>query len=365
MATITKLPSGKWKARVRKFGAPDQSRSFDRKIDADAWARRTESEIERGVWHDSSEAERVTLRQALNRYEREVTPKKRGGQDTDRSNLRLLRAERIATLAIGRVGSSELARLRDQWTRDGLKPSTIRRRMVTLSHVFTIASKEWGMTSLVNPVRNVRLAPENNARDRRVSDQEIEALCAAAKRTEALEPFLRLAVETAMRRGELVGLRWRDVNLDARTIHLSETKNGKPRDVPLSPVAIEVLRKLRPRGAKGEDKVLSWARGDGATQAFTRARLRARNAYEAKCKSSRRTPDPGFLEDLHVHDLRHEATSRLAALFAVHELTKITGHSDTKMLLRYYHPRGTDLADRFLQVKRLRPRHDSNVRPAS
>lgn len=365
MATLIETPRGKWKARVRKFGVPEQSKTFKRKTDAEAWARQIESQIERGVWRDTSEADRTSLRAALDRYEREVTPKKRGGQDTEKSNLRLLRGERIAALAIGRLASSDLARLRDHWTREGLKPSTIRRRMVTLSHVFTIASKEWGMTSLVNPVRNVRLAPENNARDRRVSEREIEAICASSGRSSALGSFVRLAVETAARRSELTNLCWHDVHLIDRTIHLEKTKSGKPRDVPLSPVAIEILRKLRKRGTRGEDKVLSWARGDSATQAFNRARDRARKTYLAKCETSGKAPDTSFLENLHLHDLRHEATSRLASLFAIHELTKITGHSDTKMLLRYYHPLATDLANRFLQVKRMRPRRDSNARPAA
>lgn len=365
MATFVETPHGKWKVRIRKFGVPEQSKTFKRKTDAEAWARQIESQIERGVWRDTSEADRTTLRAALDRYEREVTPKKRGGQDTEKSNLRLLRGERIAALAIGRLASSDVARLRDQWMRDGLKPSTIKRRMVTLSHVFTIASKEWGMTSLVNPVRNVRLAPENNARDRRVSEREIAAICESSGRSNALGSFVRLAVETAARRSELTNLCWRDVHLNDRTIHLAKTKSGKPRDVPLSPYAIEIFRKLRKRGAKADDRVLCWARGDSATQAFNRARDRARKRYLAKCKESGKSPDPSFLRDLHLHDLRHEATSRLASLFAIHELTKITGHSDTKMLMRYYHPLATDLAARFLQVKRMRPRRDSNARPAA
>ncbi|EQD66872.1 shufflon-specific recombinase, partial [mine drainage metagenome] len=178
MATILQLHSGRWQARVRRADAPATSRTFHTKFDAEAWARKQESEQERGVWRDSSESERTTLAQAFDRYAREVTPRKRA-QNTERSNLRVLAEERIARLALARVGSHDIAALRDAWMAEGLKPASIKRRMVTLSHVFTVAAREWNMVGLHNPVRAITLVPENNARERRVTDAEIEAICAA------------------------------------------------------------------------------------------------------------------------------------------------------------------------------------------
>lgn len=85
-------------------------------------------------------------------------------------------------------------------------------------------------------------------------------------------------------------------------------------------------------------------RSDIVTHAFERAVKRARRRYEDECKEAGTRQDPKYLTDLRFHDLRHEATSRLAAIFSMHELTKITGHKDPRMLMRYYHPRAKDLA---------------------
>ncbi|EAC1561255.1 site-specific integrase, partial [Escherichia coli] len=87
------------------------------------------------------------------------------------------------------------------------------------------------------------------------------------------------------------------------------------------------------------DKVFDM-RADAITRAFDRAVKRARERYE----KTNSLCDESFLKDLRFHDLRHEATSRLAEIFPMHELTKITGHKDPRMLMRYYHPKAEDLA---------------------
>ncbi|MCO1344512.1 IS481 family transposase [Burkholderia multivorans] len=71
------------------------------------------------------------------------------------------------------------------------------------------------------------------------------------------------------------------------------------------------------------------------------------DTYEQECRDAGRTPDAKYLIDLRFHDLRHEATSRLASIFPMHELAKITGHRDPRMLMRYYHPSAEDLAKRL------------------
>lgn len=325
MATITQRGSGRFQAKVRRRGQRTVSRTFARLVDAEGWARKIESEQERGVWRDSGEAERVTLREALDRYEREVTPRKRA-QASERSNLRVLRDERIAGHALARIGSHDLAALRDDWERAGLKPASIRRRMVTVSHLFTIAAREWGMSGLANPARAVKLAPENNARERRAGDEEIEAICAASGSDE-LPAIVRLLVETACRRSELVHNTWKNVNLAQRTLHIPKelAKSKEARTVPLTHRAVEILKAL-PRRIDGR---LFGMRPDSVTQAFDRAAQRA------------------CIADLRIHDLRHEGTSRLAERLQAHELAKVTGHRDMKMVLRYYHPRAHELAKKL------------------
>ena len=142
-----------------------------------------------------------------------------------------------------------------------------------------------------------------------------------------------------MRRSEIAELRWRFIDLEKRVAHLPDTKNGNARDVPLSTKAVTLLSHLKECSKQTDDKVFDM-RADAITRAFDRAVKRARERYEQANSQC----DDTFLRDLRFHDLRHEATSRLAEIFPMHELTKITGHKDPRMLMRYYHPKAEDLA---------------------
>jgi integrase len=352
MATITNRGPYQWRVQVRRHGHPAQSRTFNSKAEAEAWAAMTESEMARGVWLSRGEAERTTLREALDRYEREVTPSKRSAEQ-ERRLLRSLRGINLAARSLATIRGADLAQLRDEWLASA-RPATVVRRLALLSHVFVIARKEWGMESLPNPVEAIRKPKIDNARTRRLigdeeasdrgaPDGEIERVIAAAGRSRLLPALVSLAVETAMRRSELVSLRWEHVDLSRRTAHLPKTKNGEARTVPLSSRAITVLESLSP---KESGPVLSMI-PDAATKAFVRAVGRARKRYVRECEATGRAPDPRFLVDLRFHDLRHEATSRLAAIFPLHELARVTGHRDPRMLMRYYHPRAEDLAKKM------------------
>ncbi|MGX9524263.1 site-specific integrase [Alcaligenes nematophilus] len=180
---------------------------------------------------------------------------------------------------------------------------------------------------------------------RQKQDGELERVMAASS-SALLPSIIRLALETAMRRGEIVGLRWEHTDLERRVAHLPATKNGSARDVPLSSRAVAVLQELRDgldAKEQGQGAVFAM-RPDGVTRAFDRAVARAPRRYEEECKEAGTRPRDGFLVDLRFHDLRHEATSRLAEVFSMHDLTKITGHRDPWMLMRYYHPKAEDLA---------------------
>lgn len=323
MATITQRDSGRWQAKVRRGDAPSISRTFRTQVDAEAWARKQESEIERGIWRDASEAEGTTLSECLDRYIEEWVPRK-SDPARERSHVNAVRTLPIARRSMARVRSADVAAVRDAWTADGHAPSTIVRRLAVLSRVFNLARREWGMESLLNPVESVSKPRVANARSRRVTHDEIEAICTTTGSAE-LGSLIRLAVETAMRRGELCSLRWEHVDLRARTAHLPHTKNGTARTVPLSTRAVDALKSL-PRRIDGR---VFGLKPDSVTQAFDRACQRAE------------------LAGLHFHDLRHEATSRLADLLQAHELAKVTGHQDMRMVLRYYHPRASDLAKKL------------------
>ena len=370
MATFRKRGRHSWEAQVRRLGWPSQTRTFNTKTEAEAWAALIESEFSRGVWLDRSEAESTTLHSLLDRYEMEVMPALKGAI-RERSVLRMWRQTALVERAIATIRSGDIAQQRDAWLSRGLAPATVLRRLARLSHLFNTAKKEWGMESLTNPVELIRKPSPNNARTRRIAASptstgrrsgrtmdELERVIAASEST-ALPTILQLAVETAMRRGEIAGLRWEHVDLSRRVAHLPETKNGNARDVPLSSAAVVALAALLPDPGKRSRRpkapaVPEGLRGqvfalhpDGITQAFERARQRARSRYESECKDADREPDPAYLQDLRFHDLRHEATSRLASRFQLHELAKITGHRDTRMLLRYYHPDAGELAKRM------------------
>lgn len=368
MPTFRKRGRYSWEAQVRRRGWPSQTKTFDTKAEAEAWAAMIESEMNRGVWLDRSEAESTSLHALLDRYEAEVVPALKGAV-REKSVLHLWRQTSLAPRTVATIRSGDIAQQRDNWLADGLAPATVLRRLARLSHMFNVARKEWHMESLSNPMDLVRKPSVANSRTRRVvasvpngqrgdrTANELERIIAASE-SRLLPAIITLAVETAMRRSEIASLRWEHIDLDRRVAYLPETKNGNSRDVPLSLVAVDTLAALLPaKGVVGRRKTRTVPASlhgpvfsvhpDGITQAFERALRRARTTYENECKENKTRPSPTFLCDLRFHDLRHEATSRLASRFQLHELAKITGHRDTRMLLRYYHPDAGELAKRL------------------
>ncbi len=379
MAQITKRGDLQWRARLRRKGYPDLSRTFDTKEDAKAWASEVEKEMRGGRYVSRAEAETTTLHDALGRYETEISADKKGA-GREKSIIKLLKETDLALRPMATIRSSDVAALRDSQAKR-LKPATVLRRLALLSHLFTVARKEWGMESLVNPVELIRKPKPNNSRTRRLavlepdheaergaSDDELDNVVRASC-SAVLPAFVRVAVETAMRRSEVGHLCWGNIDLKRRVAHLADTKNGTARDVPLSSKAVAELTVLKEaaekkskesskkrRGRKPKDGTSDIALGDlrvfgvtldAMTRAFERAVARARKQYVDECKKQKRQPDSRYLVDLRLHDLRHEATSRLANVYQLHELAKVTGHKDPRMLMRYYHPKAEELAKRL------------------
>lgn len=355
MASFHIRESGRWQAKVRRAGGV-LSKTFEKKADAEAWARKIESELERGVWRDTAEADRTTLAEALERYGREVTPRKKGAMQESYRVAALQRLP-LARKSLSRVTAMDIARFRDDEL-EALKPATVAKHLALLSSVFEVARKEWGI-EVDNPVRKIAKPKFDNARARRLSPDELRYLLSAVdepgcsvktkagdRRNEWMPLIVRWAIETAMRQGEILALDWRHVDLDKRTAHLPETKNGTARTVPLSTAAVALIRPAGNVQRLRKGRVFSTT-ASALKQSFARAVTRARREYEKDCAARGDDPAPGFLEDLHFHDLRHEATSRLAERLQMHELMRVTGHKDTRMLARYYHPRPEDLAKKL------------------
>lgn len=355
MANISQRESGRWQAKVRRDGGV-QSRTFAKKTDAEAWARKLESELERGVWRDTAESERTTLDEALARYEREVTPRKKGATQ-EVYKIGALRRLPLAKMTLARIRGADIAAYRDAEL-ERLAPSSVVKQLALLSHLFETARKEWGI-EVDNPVRKIAKPKFDNSRSRRLSHDETRYLLSALddpgcsvktkagdRRNEWTPVIVRWAIETAMRQGEILALEWRHVDLEKRTAHLPDTKNGTSRTVPLSSAAVALIQPGGNVQRLRKGRVFPTT-ASALKQSFARAVSRARRQYEADCAARGDEPPPCVLEDLHFHDLRHEATSRLAERLQLHELMRVTGHQDTRMLARYYHPRAEDLAKKL------------------
>ena len=167
MASIRAMDSGRWQAVVRRRGLKAVFRTFNTKTDATKWARIMESEIERGLWHDTTKAETTTLADAIHRYSDEVTSRKKS-KESELSTMRVWLSTPLAKLSLARITSEGIAKLRDEWMKT-YAPATVVRRMTPIAHMFVTAKKEWGMTSLVNPFDSVKKPTVSNERTRRVS----------------------------------------------------------------------------------------------------------------------------------------------------------------------------------------------------
>ncbi|MHB8454882.1 MAG: site-specific integrase [Acidiferrobacterales bacterium] len=332
--------SGNWRVIVKRKGHGVVTHTFDTKSDAEVWARQIEGEIDRGVFESRTEAENTSLSEALNRYEREVTPGKKSRAD-ERYKIDSWRRSTLAQRSLASIHGKNLAIWRDAELKRGSASGTIRRKLAVLSHLFEIAKKEWGMGSLVNPVENIRLPAPGQARTRRLVDDEENRLLKAGRLYGGeIGLIIIWAVETAMRRGEIAAMRWEHLDRKARVLLVPETKTGTPRRVPLSTSAVAVLDGM----VRRIDGQVWGLRPDSISQAFDRICVAARLRYENDCKKARCKPDNNLLRGLRFHDLRHEATSRLFEKgLNPMQVAAITGHKTLQMLKRYTHLRAEDL----------------------
>lgn len=369
MATIRKKGPYQWHAQIRRKGWPQQTRTFNTQTEAKAWATMIEREMDAGVFVSRNEAESTSFAKALELYAEQVTSKKRSS-DSELSRIQALQRHPLALRSLASIRGADMASYRDQRLAEGLAAATVRRELALISHVFTIARKEWRMESLNNPVELIRQPSVDDARDRRILSAdmwmlrdgklvcehlcELEMICRYARSAE-LPQIVRFAVETGMRRSEIAGLMRINIDVQKRTALLPLTKNGSARGVPLSSHAVEIVKAQPMR----DDGRVFKSQPDTITKAFNDAVAGARHAYSEGLSQHLNhdglrqeeinqliNSDP-FLVGLRFHDLRHEATSRLAETFPLHELTRITGHQDTRMLMRYYHPRMEDLAKKL------------------
>ena len=241
--------------------------------------------------------------------------------------------DRLGKLSMANLKPQEIADYRDRRLKK-IQSSTMNRELQIISAAITHSIREWGVALPFNPVAHVRKPPPGVHRNRVLERDEEHKLMLAldgegylrVPRTHHncwVKPIIQLALETACRRGEILSMRWENVDLERRVIYLPLTKNGEDRNVPLSSQAIRILQQL-PRSDEGNVFPIAWT---ALHQAFRKACRRA------------------GIDNLKFHDLRHTATTRMASLLPnVIELSAVTGHKSLAMLKRYYHVKPEELA---------------------
>jgi integrase len=322
MASYRQLKSGKWRAEVYRQGVR-RSKSFATKTAARAWAARQEVEIE-GV---TGPASRMLFGDVMDRYAREVSAKKRGWRP-EVIRIERIRRDKLSAVRICDLAPADLADWRDRRLAQ-VKGSTVKREMEQVSAILTRAQREWGLIAS-NPMTLVKRPSDGPGRDRRPTADEIAALGLSAgadlgHRTARTHHAWLFAIETAMRAGEIAGLDWTDIDLPGRVARLNMTKNGSPRDVPLSREAVRLLEAL-PRGLSPGVFGLTSAQ---ITSLWAKIRRRAGVA------------------DLTFHDSRHEAITRLARRLDVLDLARMVGHRDIRQLMTYYNATAGEIAKRL------------------
>ncbi|KXU38253.1 integrase [Ventosimonas gracilis] len=331
MATYRKR-SGGWRAEVCKKGVRD-SKTFPTKAHAVAWAIQREAEILAGT--SQQKASDFTFKQALEKYRDEVSPTKAGSRWETLQINRLLTVN-FAEESIKEVGADLIAAWRDARLKK-VKTSTVRREMNLLASIFEIARTEWKWCK-GNPVREIKRPPNRPPRDRRISAEEEKLLLDALGYVEGQPPRIQkqevayaflIALETAMRCGEILNLTLDRVHLKESYVRLMKTKNGTARHVALSKRAVQLMGVLEQVARQQERDKLFTVNSANADVLFRGAR------------------DPLPIENLCFHDTRHEAITRLARKLEILDLARTIGHKDLRSLMTYYNATASEIAGRL------------------
>lgn len=354
MASIQRIKSpltGKvtWRAQVRVKGRPSESETFSTKKKAMAWATGLESAMEDGRHFPHRRARNTGFGVLAKRYSEYLADSKVSNVEVRKKQL-LWFSKQFEGLSIGEITPDRVAEARDalaaekyirgkpqkdnktgevtppaEYSRSG---ATINRYLSTLSHVFTLAKREWRLVDR-NPVLDVTKRKEGRGRVRFLTDDERTALLDACTKSQwaPLRALVLLAISTGARRGELIGLKWSDVSLDAKapraTVH--ETKNGDSRMLPIVGKALEALRELKLQGSARSQWVFPTPSGlDQPYDHFDG------HWYDAVTAAG--------LSNFRFHDLRHTCASYLASQGAsLLEIADTLGHRTMQMVKRYSH----------------------------
>lgn len=340
MATIEKRTaidgSINYRVRVRLKGFPAQTASFNRLTDAKKWVQQTESAIREGRNFKTNESKKHTLEKAITRYIQFVLPSKRPNTQKDQKQQLAWWSNNIGHLCLADVTPAIIADLRDKLTREEIpcddgttetiirSSATVNRYLAALSHLFSVAVKEWGWTH-ENPILKVTRMKEPRGRVRFLSDDERARLLDACKQSDNhyLYTIVVLALSTGARKMEILGLKWHDVDLIRGVITLHETKNGEIRTLPLTSLALSLMK---------EHAKIRKLNCDYVFPSKTHNKpIEIKKPWEAALKKA-------GIENYCFHSNRHSCASYLAMNGAsLAEIAEILGHKTLQMVKRYAH----------------------------
>jgi integrase len=325
MATFRKR-NKKWQVQVRRAGLPALSKTFTNKQDAEVWANRQEvlaEQADAGQFIKPNKSH--SFADLMIRYRDEVVVFKRCAEfETIMINALLRRS--ISKLKLHLINSNHFAEYRDERLKT-VSTDIVRRELGIIQHAFQVAINEWMLPIPLNPIKRIKKPSPSKSRVRRLKEGEMEALSQSLEFTENLylEPVIHFAIETAMRRGEILQLKWSNFDSKNSIILIEDTKNGYSRFVPLNSAATKILNSISRSG----DQIFPTS-ASAVQQSWQRLTKRA-----------------GII-DLHFHDLRHEAISRFFEQgLSVPEVALISGHRDMRQLFRYTHLKAEDVVKKL------------------
>ena len=311
MASIRKR-NQLWQVQVRSKNIGSITKSFHKKSDAHRFAVEQEALMQSGKWQKPVICN-LTIGDMMKEYARRVTPQKKGMETELRRIRRLLEDIPLMSVYLNDAHPPLFASFRDKRLHDGVRACQY--DLVLLRHAWNMARIEWGWPVGDNPLTLIRMPKNNPARERRLRTGEYDLLkiCVQTSRSWYLWPIVDLAIETAMRRGEILNLNWEHIDQEQKRALLPITKNGTARWVPLTHKAMQLLQDI-PRHEQRIFPITDIA----FRQAWDRLRSRA------------------SISDLTFHDLRHEAISRMFERgMSIPQVMAISGHKTASQLFRY------------------------------
>jgi|TARA_R110000803_G_scaffold110050_1_gene178441 integrase len=328
MSSIRKLKSGRWQVAIRKAGVRELYKTFASKTNAEKWSKDTEVKIERGIFEDYTEAHTTTLKDLITKYVQECVVNQRSRRSTE-SKYNFLSKQEISLLNLMQLRTKHVVKLKSQLDRR-LAPKTVNDYIHLLARVWNCAKRLWSIQMPAqSPFELVPMHKVNNQRDRVLTLSEYENLVQEASKTKAtyLSDLIMFAYNTGARLMEIANLKREDVDFNKKLAIFRDTKNGEDRTIPLSNVALEILKRY-PFG----DNFFRFTYG----------------SFRFYYKQARRRAG---LSDFRFHDLRAcFCTNALTSGLSIAEVSVITGHKSWSQLKRYTRIKADDLTTKINNV---------------